>query len=65
MDIDWPRTIAAGGVTLVILTAVCVADYFDTDGFDEVPPGAWLYPVGVAGVVLGLVVANTVFPAPG
>lgn len=58
MDIDWPRTLATAGVTLVVLTAVCVADYLDIDGVTELPPGAWMYAVGVAGIVLGLLLAN-------
>lgn len=58
MDIDWPRTLATAGVTLAVLTAVCVADYLDTDGVTELPSGAWMYAVGVAGIVLGLLLAN-------
>lgn len=65
MGTDWSRTLATGGVTLVALAVIAVADYLDTDGFDELPPGAWLYPVGVVGVVLGLAVANAVFPTSG
>lgn len=59
MDIDWPRTLATGGITTALLVAVYLADAYETYRSGEVPAG----PVpglvgGVLGLVLALVFAN-------
>ncbi|KOX11840.1 hypothetical protein [Nocardiopsis sp. NRRL B-16309] len=62
VDIDWPRTIGAGGVTLAVLVAVYVADFLESEGLDEPPAGLWPLIGGVPGVVLGMLIANLFFP---
>jgi len=59
MDIDWPRTLATGGLALGLLVAVAVSDWWQTDGVTEVSAGPWPLIGGAAGILLGLAAANT------
>ncbi|CAL9611247.1 hypothetical protein [Nocardiopsis dassonvillei] len=62
MDIDWPRTIGAGGVTLAVMVAVYVADYLEAVNLGEPSAGPWPLAGGVLGVVLAMLIANALLP---
>lgn len=59
MDIDWPRTLAVGGITAAVMVAIYVADTYEALRTGEDTAG--LAPlVGMsAGLVAGLLAANT------
>lgn len=58
MEIDWPRTLAAGGLTAAIGVAIYAADTIQAWQLDEETTG--LAPLlGIAaGVLVGLLLAN-------
>lgn len=58
MDIDWPRTIGTGGLTLAVLMAVYVADRLEATSLGEPSAGPWVLTGGVLGVALGVLIAN-------
>ncbi|MEV2276179.1 hypothetical protein AB0I72_11375 [Nocardiopsis sp. NPDC049922] len=60
MDIDWPRTLTTGGLTLALLVAVAVADYLEAARVGDIPAGPVPVIGGLAGIVVGLAVANAV-----
>lgn len=59
MEIDWPRTLAAGGLTAAIGVAIYMADTIQAWRLGE--EGTGVVPlIGIAaGVLAGLLVANT------
>lgn len=61
MDIDWPRTLAVGGITAAVMVAIYLADTYE--GLQSGEGTAGLAPlVGMtAGLLTGLVIANLLF----
>ena len=61
VDIDWPRTLAVGGITTVIAVALYAADTYE--GYRSGEGSAGLAPVlgMAAGLLAGLLAANLMF----
>lgn len=61
MEIDWPRTLAVGGITAAIAVAIYAADTYEA--YQSGEESAGLAPLaGMAtGLLLGLLVANLMF----
>ena len=61
MDIDWPRTIGAGAITLAVVAAIYIADAREALAHGEDPVGASLLVLGtLPGVALGIAIANLI-----
>ena len=61
MDIDWPRTLAVGGITTIIAAFLYAADAYA--GYRSGEGSAGLAPVlgMAAGILIGLLIANLMF----
>lgn len=58
MEIDWPRTLAAGGLTAAVMVAIYAADTLQAWRLGE--EGTGVVPlIGIAaGLLMGLLAAN-------
>lgn len=59
MDIDWPRTVGAGAITVAVVAAIYLADIREAGLLGETPIGPGLIITGTTGGVgVGLLIAN-------
>lgn len=59
MEIDWPRTLAVGGLTATVMAAIYLADTYEAIRAGEEPTGPLAPFVGmVTGLTVGLILAN-------
>lgn len=59
MDIDLPRTVGAGAITVAVVAAIYLADIREAGLLGETPIGPGLIITGTtAGVGVGLLIAN-------
>lgn len=59
MDIDLPRTVGAGAITVAVVAAIYLADIREAGLLGETPIGPGLIITGaLGGVALGLLAAN-------
>lgn len=61
MDIDWPRTLAVGGITAAVMVAIYLADTYEAHLSGEGTAGLAPLVGMTAGLVAGLVIANLMF----
>ncbi|MBR8745219.1 hypothetical protein [Nocardiopsis sp. MG754419] len=62
MEIDWPRTLAVGGLTAAVMLAIYAADTYQAYRSGEISAGLLVPLFGMAGgLAVGLLVANLVF----
>lgn len=59
MDIDWPRTLTVGGLTAAVMVAIYLADTHEALRTGEDTAGLAPLVGMAAGLVAGLLAANT------